>query len=133
MPKRKRPEKESSTPVKKDSSSHVTKKEALRFEVELEFVQCLANPDYIHHLALKGTLDDVKFIKYLKYMQDTWTKPEYSRFLTFPNCLNYLHLLQESTFRQMAKNPQFIADVNYQRDLHFFHHKTADVIDIPRQ
>ena len=105
------------------------KDERVRFEIELEYVQCLANPDYIQHLAQIGTLDDLKFIQYLQYLQETWTQPEYSRYLTFPHCLTYLRLLQESSFRQLAKEPRFMADVKYQRDLHFFHHKTAEIVE----
>jgi mediator of RNA polymerase II transcription subunit 31 len=131
MPKRKR----TATPVGKTTlaatppSPKSPTEEALRFEVELEFVQCLANPDYIQHLSHQGTLEEPNFIKYLAYLHATWTQPDYSKFLTFPHCLAYLRLLQEPTFRQMANDPRFMTDVKYQRDLHFFHHKTAEVVD----
>jgi len=115
------------------SSSSSSSSEKIRFEVELEFVQCLANVEYIHHLAVNGTLEEPKFIHYLKYLQDTWTKIEYARFLTFPHCLAYLALLQEPTFRQSAINVQFIQSAKNQQDLHFFHHKTAEVVDLKNQ
>ena len=123
MPKRKRSDKSPAAVKSTDPS------ENLRFEVELEFVQCLSNVEYIHHLANIGTLEDLKFIKYLEYMHETWTQPEYARFLTFPHCLAYLALLQEPTFRQEMKSPQFFASAKNQQELHFFHARTAKVID----
>ncbi|CAD0096420.1 unnamed protein product [Aureobasidium mustum] len=40
-----------------------------RFELELEFVQCLSNPLYLNHLATQKLLDDPEFIAYLSYLQ----------------------------------------------------------------
>ena len=120
MPKRKR-----------STSSETKEKDAdlLRFETELEYVQCLANMEYLQHLAHDGTLDDFNFIKFLKYLHETWTRPEYARFLTFPHTLAYLRLLQESSFRKTLQNPKFVFDAKTQQELHFFHHKTAPVVD----
>jgi mediator of RNA polymerase II transcription subunit 31 len=39
-----------------------------RFEIELEFVQCLANPHYLASLATQGLLYQPNFIAYLKYL-----------------------------------------------------------------
>ena len=39
-----------------------------RFELELEFVQALANPHYLESLALQGTLNQPDFVNYLKYL-----------------------------------------------------------------
>lgn len=102
----------------------------LRFQVELEFVQCLANPNYIHckfqeHiqilplesnvctykisfisvLAQRGYFKDQKFINYLKHLL-YWKQPEYARYLKYPMCLYFLDLLQFEHFRREAVNAQ---------------------------
>lgn len=51
-----------------------------RFELELEFVQALANPFYLENLASEGLLQDASFINYLEYLQ-YWRKREYARFI----------------------------------------------------
>lgn len=72
-----------------------------RFQIELEFVQCLANPWYLNRMlgerisqnkervdSLCGCIDlaqqqyfkDDAFIRYLEYLQ-YWKKPEYARFV----------------------------------------------------
>lgn len=73
-----------------------------RFELELEFVQALASPAYIHFLATLRSetsdcpiLQDVSFIEFLKYLRKTWSQPEYSRFLAYPHCLYFLDMLIE--------------------------------------
>lgn len=71
-----------------------------RWEIELEFVQSLANLQYVHFLAQNRYLEDVTFLNYLKYLT-YWKQPEYSRHLVYPNCLHILDLLLESkSFRQ---------------------------------
>ncbi|XP_076670292.1 mediator complex subunit 31 isoform X3 [Andrena cerasifolii] len=49
----------------------------LRFQVELEFVQCLANPNYLNFLAQRGYFKDATFVNYLKYLL-YWKEPERS-------------------------------------------------------
>lgn len=85
---------------------------ANRFELELEFVQSLASPAYLHFLSTyrdpEGTaasdskdngssntllLQDPAFQSFLRYLYDTWSRPEYARFLTYPHCLYFLQLL----------------------------------------
>ncbi|KAJ1970976.1 hypothetical protein H4R35_005547, partial [Dimargaris xerosporica] len=51
-----------------------------RFQIELEFVQCLANPWYLNHLGQQQYLKDPQFIRYLRYLQ-YWKQPEYARFV----------------------------------------------------
>lgn len=53
-----------------------------RFELELEFVQALANPFYLENLASEGLLNDPAFINYLKYLQ-YWKGREYARFIVY--------------------------------------------------
>uniref|UniRef100_A0A3Q1GSC4 Mediator of RNA polymerase II transcription subunit 31 n=1 Tax=Acanthochromis polyacanthus TaxID=80966 RepID=A0A3Q1GSC4_9TELE len=49
-----------------------------RFQSELEFVQCLANPNYLNFLAQRGFLRERPFINYLKYLL-YWKEPEYAK------------------------------------------------------
>lgn len=51
-----------------------------RFELELEFVQSLANPFYLHQLAQQNILDSPPFVKFLSYLQ-YWREREYARFI----------------------------------------------------
>uniref|UniRef100_A0A8C1UZI3 Mediator of RNA polymerase II transcription subunit 31 n=1 Tax=Cyprinus carpio TaxID=7962 RepID=A0A8C1UZI3_CYPCA len=51
-----------------------------RFQLELEFVQCLANPNYLNFLAQRGYLREKPFVNYLKYLL-YWKEPEYAKFL----------------------------------------------------
>lgn len=51
-----------------------------RFELELEFVQSLANPFYLQTLGQQRILDDPAFINYLAYLK-YWSEKEYARFI----------------------------------------------------
>lgn len=51
-----------------------------RFELELEFVQSLANPFYLHSLAQQGILKQPAFINFLAYLQ-YWKEKDYARFI----------------------------------------------------
>lgn len=51
-----------------------------RFELELEFVQSLANPYYLHSLAQQGILSQPAFINFLKYLL-YWKEKDYARFI----------------------------------------------------
>ncbi|KAK8586564.1 hypothetical protein V6N13_010153 [Hibiscus sabdariffa] len=80
-----------------------------RFLLELEFVQCLANPTYIHYLAQNRYFEDEAFIGYLKYLQ-YWQRPEYIKFIIkddcrYPHCLYFLELLQNVNFRNAMAHP----------------------------
>ncbi|CAI9102595.1 OLC1v1000888C1 [Oldenlandia corymbosa var. corymbosa] len=75
-----------------------------RFLLELEFVQCLANPTYIHYLAQNRYFEDEAFIGYLKYLQ-YWQQPEYVKFIMYPQCLYFLELLQNANFRTAMAHP----------------------------
>ena len=43
--------------------------ERVRFIAELEFVQCLANPNYICFLAQHGYFKKPEFINYMEYLK----------------------------------------------------------------
>ncbi|CAB3363328.1 Hypothetical predicted protein [Cloeon dipterum] len=84
----------------------------IRFQVELEFVQCLANPNYLNFLAQRGYLKENTFINYLKYLL-YWREPDYARYLKYPTCLYFLELLQHEHFRAelgKAQCAKFIDD-----------------------
>ncbi|CCT70014.1 related to SOH1 protein [Fusarium fujikuroi IMI 58289] len=79
-----------------------------RFEVELEFVQSLANPAYLNHLASQKLLSQPAFVAYLGYLQ-YWSKPPYLKYLTYPGpTLRHLELLQQETFRQQIISPDVV-------------------------
>lgn len=52
-----------------------------RFELELEFVQCLADAGYLNFLAQRGHLDEPSFLRFLKYLK-YWQKPPYCSYIT---------------------------------------------------
>ena len=81
-------------------------KERLRFQIELEFVQCLANPNYLNFLAQRGYFKEKCFVNYLKYLHGYWTQPAYVKFLKYPLCLHFLELLQHEDFRKEIVNAQ---------------------------
>ncbi|MEJ1273204.1 mediator complex subunit 31 [Cricetulus griseus] len=66
----------------------------LRFQLELEFVQCLANPNYLNFLAQRGYFKDKAFVNYLKYLL-YWKEPEYAKYLNLVELLEagHIHLL----------------------------------------
>lgn len=44
-------------------------------------------------------LENEEFLRYLEYLE-YWRKPEYAKYLIYPNCLHILSLLKEPRFRQ---------------------------------
>lgn len=78
-----------------------------RWEIELEFVQSLANIQYLNYLGQSGFFKDEKFLNYLNYL-NYWKDPNYSKFLVYPNCLHILTLLQNSQFRDSINDQNFI-------------------------
>lgn len=64
-----------------------------RFEIELEFIQSLANIPYVTYLLTQLQLwKDPKFKRYLKYLE-YWYEPEYAQCIVYPNSLFMLKLL----------------------------------------
>ncbi|KAF2176457.1 SOH1-domain-containing protein [Zopfia rhizophila CBS 207.26] len=79
-----------------------------RFELELEFVQCLANPAYLHYLATQKMFDKADFVAYLGYLQ-YFKQPKYSKYLQHPGpTLRTLELLQQERFRQATLDPHLV-------------------------
>ncbi|KAI9775236.1 MAG: hypothetical protein M1839_001354 [Geoglossum umbratile] len=101
-----------------------------RFELEVEFVQCLlvprlqrnsvglenttdlrdrGNPWYLNHLATQKLLDNPAFLAYLSYLQ-YFSQPEYTKYLLYPGpTLKALQLLQQEKFRQDILSPETVA------------------------
>lgn len=96
-----------------------------RFELELEFIQALASPAYLHFLATSRSddggplLEDMRLQQFLKYLQDTYSQPDYARFLQYPHALYFLNVLIEQpavlkewtlpAFRNFCHQQQFLA------------------------
>uniref|UniRef100_A0A6B2LR96 Mediator of RNA polymerase II transcription subunit 31 n=1 Tax=Arcella intermedia TaxID=1963864 RepID=A0A6B2LR96_9EUKA len=90
--------------------------------MDLEFVQALANPEYLKFLAHeKNYMEEKEFIDYLKYLT-YWHKPEYTRFIMYPHCLHILELLQNEDFRKALKHPVFIEMISNQQFYHWKHY-----------
>ncbi|KAF2668354.1 SOH1-domain-containing protein [Microthyrium microscopicum] len=79
-----------------------------RFELELEFVQCLGNGWYLNHLAGQKLLEKPDFVRYIDYLQ-YWKQPEYACYLSYPGpSLKALELLQQEKFRQDILKPDVL-------------------------
>ncbi|KAJ6602200.1 SOH1-domain-containing protein [Mycena sp. CBHHK59/15] len=87
-----------------------------RFELELEFVQSLANPYYLHSLAQQNILDQPAFINFLEYLL-YFKEKDYARFIHYPHALHHLELLQQAQFRSDMRKDEF-------RD--WIHHKAFE-------
>jgi len=59
---------------------------------QLEFVQSLASPAYLHYLATSGILYQSSFLEFLRYLR-YWKRTEYAKYLQYPHCLYFLDLL----------------------------------------
>lgn len=97
-----------------------------RFQVELEFVQCLANPTYLNFLAQRGYFKDSTFNNYLKYLL-YWKEPEFAKYLKYPQCLHLLELLQYEQFRKELMNAQCAKFIDDQQLLHWQHYQRRRV------
>ncbi len=83
-----------------------TEEEFIQFQIELEFVQLLANPFYLRYLAQHKYFEDKSFVNYLKYLR-YWKRPEYAKFILYPHCLHYLDQLQDEEFRDACASGNF--------------------------
>lgn len=96
--------------------------ERKRFQIELEFVQSLANPNYLNFLAQRGYFRNQTFLNYLKYLQ-YWTEPEYVKYIMYPQCLSLLELLQHEQFLKEILNAQCSKYIDEQLLLIWLHYK----------
>lgn len=96
--------------------------ERKRFQIELEFVQSLANPNYLNFLAQRGYFRNPTFLNYLNYLS-YWKKPEYVKYIMYPQCLSLLELLQHETFQKEIVNAQCSKYIDEQLLLIWLHYK----------
>jgi mediator of RNA polymerase II transcription subunit 31 len=86
-----------------------------RFYIELEFLQNMANPHYLHYLSRNGYFDDPQFMSFLVYMQ-YWKAPEYKKCIMFPQSLLFLdEILANAQFRKELSVPMFINYIETQQ------------------
>ena len=104
------------------SFGETEEQQKVRFQIELEFVQCLANPNYLNFLAQRGIFKDTTFVNYLKYLT-YWKEPDYAKYLKYPQCLMMLDLLQSEHFRKELMNSQCARFIDDQQLLHWQHYQ----------
>lgn len=96
-----------------------------RFEMELELMNSLASPEYLHYLAQSGYLDDKAFLRFLDYLQ-YFKQPLYAKFITYPHSLAMLDLLiNNPPFRKEIAHVGFRDFVHQQQFLHWQFGKRA--------
>mmetsp|Transcript_36634 Transcript_36634/g.59219 ORF Transcript_36634/g.59219 Transcript_36634/m.59219 type:complete len:137 (+) Transcript_36634:11-421(+) len=96
--------------------------ENTRFQMELEFVQMLANPAYLNYLAQNRYLEDQAFLNYLRYLH-YWKRPEYAKYLVYPEGLFFLDMLEDETFRKEIKNTQCMEFIHQQQFYHWVYYR----------
>ncbi|KAH8741409.1 SOH1 family protein [Cryptosporidium ryanae] len=92
----------------------------LRFMFELEFVQCLSNPDYLQWLSKEGYFEDKSFIRYLKYLL-YWSEFPYNKYISYPYCIRMLRLLQDEDFRKSLEKEEVIQVIRHQQTLQWIY------------
>uniref|UniRef100_A0A8C6QV37 Mediator of RNA polymerase II transcription subunit 31 n=1 Tax=Nannospalax galili TaxID=1026970 RepID=A0A8C6QV37_NANGA len=91
----------------------------LRFQLELEFVQCLTNPNHLNFPAQRGYFKDKAFVNYLKCLLCQVSK--------VPRCLRMLELLQYEHFGKELVNVQCAKFIDEQQILHWQHYSAKRV------
>lgn len=101
-----------------------------RFLAELEFVQALANADYLLHLAGTNVLNNSAFVSFISYLWRYWRTPEYAVHLVYPQCLRILELLQDPAFREALKDPRYVAFLKQQQYLHWLYRADPTFVEL---
>ncbi|KAI6129422.1 SOH1-domain-containing protein [Pisolithus croceorrhizus] len=99
-------------------SQDAREKNRERFELELEFVQSLANPYYLQSLAQQNILDQPAFINFVEYLQ-YWREKDYARFIHYPHALHHLELLRHARFRTEIKKDEWREYINQKQFDHW--------------
>lgn len=99
-------------------SQDVREENRERFELELEFVQSLANPYYLQSLAQQNILDQPAFINFVEYLQ-YWREKDYARFIHYPHALHHLELLRHARFRAEIKKDEWREYINQKQFDHW--------------
>jgi mediator of RNA polymerase II transcription subunit 31 len=71
---------------------------------------------------------DPAFINYLKYLL-YWTRPEYARYIRYPQCLHFLRLLQDEAFRARIASQDVVLAIEDQQG-RFFHAYRRNRLDL---
>ncbi|KAL3143943.1 hypothetical protein ABBQ32_003758 [Trebouxia sp. C0010 RCD-2024] len=98
-----------------------------RFMLELEFIQCLSNPQYLNWLSQNRFFEDPAFVQYLAYLQ-YWKQPEYARFIIYPHCLFFLDCLQSQEFRTAMARSEVKEMVHSQQLFFWQHHRNNGIV-----
>ncbi|KAI8359305.1 SOH1-domain-containing protein [Mortierella sp. GBAus27b] len=98
-----------------------------RFQIELEFVQCLSNPWYLHHLAQQQYFNQDSFVRYIEYLQ-YFRKPEYAKYIIYPHCLHFLTLLQHKSFRDQLTKQDTATFVHERQYYHWQYLRNQDKV-----
>eukprot|EP00927_Polykrikos_kofoidii_P068084 TRINITY_DN63479_c0_g1_i1.p1 TRINITY_DN63479_c0_g1~~TRINITY_DN63479_c0_g1_i1.p1 ORF type:complete len:587 (-),score=90.52 TRINITY_DN63479_c0_g1_i1:158-1918(-) len=69
-----------------------------RFVAELEFLQCLANPEYVQWLANQRLFEAPAFLKFLAYLR-YWAEQPHVQHVVYPQGLRMLEMLMCPEFR----------------------------------
>jgi mediator of RNA polymerase II transcription subunit 31 len=92
----------------------------VRFQKDLEFLECLANPLYLQVLAPR-LQQDTALVHYLTYLHRVFTQPKYVLAVRFPFSLVILHHLQDAGFRKELREPGFVRYITEQASFHWQH------------
>ncbi|EIE25955.1 SOH1-domain-containing protein [Coccomyxa subellipsoidea C-169] len=102
--------------------------ERRRFELELEFINSLANPQYVQWIA-QTYGNDTSFLEYLQYLL-YWKQPQFAKYIIYPHSLHFLGLLQSPEFRtavalapvrELIENQQFFMWQHFRKDRELSH------------
>lgn len=86
-----------------------------RFTIELEFLSSLASPSYLVHLHSQGYFQQASFIRYLAYLHQTWSQPNYIKYLRYPYAIVMCQALVENPdFRNIVGRDGWEAEVTKQ-------------------
>ncbi|UZJ52284.1 hypothetical protein CBS101457_001604 [Exobasidium rhododendri] len=73
-----------------------------RFTIELEFLSSLSSPPYLTYLHSLGSFQSPSFLRYLAYLHQTWSQPQYLKYVRYPNAILLCKALVDSPeFRNM--------------------------------
>lgn len=92
-----------------------------QFTLQLEFICSLASPAYLNSLTLAPPppsppvppLSQPSFLRYLAHVYSIWSRPEYAKYVQYPNGLTFCRLLVESAeFRRAVASNEWVNDVS---------------------
>lgn len=96
------------------SSEYYQLYQSRKFTLQLELINSLSSPSYLFHLTLAPSpqqaapLSQATFIRYLAHLHSIWSRPEYARYVQYPNGLFFCRLLVESAeFRQVVGSQEW--------------------------